>query len=60
MQLIVKCPECGKQTLAMAGRGGVPSEVINSEQKDCAGCGKRIKIDIRIKVTIAKAEEAKT
>lgn len=58
MQIIVKCPDCGKGLLAHAG-AGYQSEVITTEQKICNGCNSTIEIKIKIVASIVKPEGAK-
>jgi predicted RNA-binding Zn-ribbon protein involved in translation (DUF1610 family) len=58
MQIIVKCPECGKGTLAHAG-AGYTSEIITTETKKCSGCNAQLEIKIKIVATVVKPEAAK-
>lgn len=47
MQIVGKCPSCGKPTLVKMGSSPM-SEMITNERKKCASCGKELEIDIRI------------
>lgn len=58
MQIIVKCPECSKNLLVPTG-SGYTSEIILTQEKKCTGCGKQIKIQIKIVAEVAKAPKAK-
>lgn len=57
MQIIVKCPQCGRHILVKAG-GGFTSEIVLSETKICPGCSNSVDIDIKIKAKIQKPEKA--
>lgn len=59
MQLIVKCPECGKSILATACKGGPVSEVITTDRRTCGGCNKTLEIQIKIVAKIVKPEDRK-
>lgn len=56
MNIIIKCPQCGKHLLVKAG-SGFTSEIVMSEQKICAGCNHPVDIEIKIKAKVAKAEK---
>lgn len=58
MQIIMKCPECGKGLLAHAG-AGYTSEIITTESKKCSGCAAQLDIKIKIVVSAAKPEASK-
>ena len=58
MQIIMKCPECGKGFLAHAG-AGYTSEIITTESKKCNGCSAQLDIKIKIVVSVAKTEGVK-
>jgi len=58
MNIIVKCPNCGKSILATPNKGGPVSEVITTEQKTCTGCNKLLEIHIKIVARTVKPEEA--
>lgn len=57
MNIIVKCPDCGKGILAHAGQG-YSSEIITTEKKQCNGCNSTIEIKIKIVASIVKPEKA--
>ena len=59
MQIIVKCPECGKGVLAHAG-AGYTSEIITTETKKCTGCNEQLEIKIKIVATVVKTEAKKS
>jgi predicted RNA-binding Zn-ribbon protein involved in translation (DUF1610 family) len=59
MNIIVKCPSCGKAILATPNKGGPTSEVITTDMKVCSGCNKTLKISIRILVEVQAPEGAK-
>jgi len=56
VQIIVKCPQCGRHILAKIG-GGFSSEVVMNETKVCQGCSNSVDIEIRIKAKIQKPEK---
>jgi endogenous inhibitor of DNA gyrase (YacG/DUF329 family) len=57
MNLIVKCPGCGRHILAKAG-SGFASEVALTERKTCPGCAAQVEVKIKIEAKVVK-EEAK-
>jgi predicted nucleic acid-binding Zn-ribbon protein len=59
MNIIVKCPECGRSVLATPNKGGPVSEVITTDRRTCLGCNKTLEIQIKIVAKIVKPEEAK-
>jgi predicted RNA-binding Zn-ribbon protein involved in translation (DUF1610 family) len=59
MNLIVKCPNCGRAVLATPNKGGPVSEVITTDVKVCSGCTKTLEISIRIVVKVVSPEGSK-
>jgi len=57
MQVIVKCPQCGRPILAKTG-GGPATETVLNESKTCPGCASTVEIEIKIKAKIQKPEKA--
>lgn len=50
-KFIVKCPGCGRDVLT--GHGGSPSALTAfTDKKECPGCKKGLKIEVKIEVTV--------
>jgi predicted RNA-binding Zn-ribbon protein involved in translation (DUF1610 family) len=59
MQMILRCPNCGKSLLARTSPSPT-SEIISTEAKTCTGCNKKLEISIRVYVKVVEPEKAKS